>query len=138
FAWAISLAAVALSLWIWPVSGTHAIHSLAGNKMWQALWPVAFGCLLSWLWLKAYTSNKFTRLSALLKRFSFDELCSSIHWPDFLLRSGKSILISKEWFPFSQFSRLDFFPNKAEKILGRWTVVGLFYLIICIILMASY
>ena len=138
FAWAISLAAVALSLWIWPVSETYAIHSLAGNKMWQALWPVAFGCLLSWLWLKAYTSNTFTRLSALLKRFSFDQLCSSIHWPDFLLRSGKNILIPKEWFPFSQFSWLDFFPNKAEKVLGRWTVVGLFYLIICIILMASY
>jgi len=135
-AWAISLAAVSLFLWIWPVAGTHAIHSLAGNKMWQGLWPVAVGCLLLWLWYRIYAKKKLTDVSSYSDRFTFDCLRNNIHWPDFCLRKQKSILTLDDWFSFSRFSWFNFFLNKTEKVLGRWTVVGLFYLIICIILMA--
>jgi formate hydrogenlyase subunit 3/multisubunit Na+/H+ antiporter MnhD subunit len=136
--WVISLAAVALSLWLWPLSKTYGLHTLSGDKLWQGLWPVVVGCLLSWLWYRTYARKKLTEISARSKRFTFDYLRDKIYWPDFIPRKGKSLLTLDEWFPFSQFSRVNIIFYKTEKILGRWTVVGLFYLIICIILMVSY
>jgi hydrogenase-4 component B len=132
--WAISLAAVALSLWIWPLSKTQAIHTLSGDKLWQGLWPVVVGCLLSWLWYRICAKKKSTDVSVPSDRFIFDSLHCKMHWPDLLIRMRESMLTFMEWHPFSW---LDFLPNKSEKILGRWTVVGLFYLIICIIIFLS-
>lgn len=135
-AWTMSLAAVALTLWIWPTSRTHAFYSLAGINMFHALWPVAVGCMLSWLWNKKYVRNIFESFSNLLKRFSCARPCNTMPCPDFLGRLKKNLLTCKEWIPSCRFPWMDFFPKKAEKVLGRWSVVGLFYLIICILLMA--
>ena len=51
-AWFLSLAGVALVMWLWPAARGMALHSLVPAKLWQGGWPVATGVLLflAWHW----------------------------------------------------------------------------------------
>ena len=126
----VSFIAAATTLWLWPAAGSPASHSLAGMKLLRALWPVAGGCLLFFAWRRIYSSKKVPTDDQ-KKQTGFDVILLII----------MSLLQEKKWqkpqqgrlAPYLQ--RLVPQLRRSEKIMGRWKVVGLSYLALCLCLL---
>jgi formate hydrogenlyase subunit 3/multisubunit Na+/H+ antiporter MnhD subunit len=125
---ALSCIAVAATLWLWPAASNFARHSVSGMKLLQGLWPVAGGCILFFVWRRVAWSMKV----------SADEQKGKSGF-DMIVGTVTRLLQEKED-PKPQQDRLVFFlqrvvPNlrRAEKIMGRWKVVGVSYITLCIL-----
>ena len=125
----ISLITVAAALWLWPAASEPANHSLAGAKLWQSLWPVAGGCLLHLLWNRISSWKKLSSKGQ-QRNVDLDTIISKL-----------SKLLQEEGYKpqpgkiDSALHRLTPFLRRSEKILGRWKVVGLSYLALCLYLL---
>ncbi|MBU0944891.1 MAG: NADH-ubiquinone oxidoreductase [Proteobacteria bacterium] len=125
----ISFIAVAITLWLWPAARDSASHSLAGAKILQALWPVTAGSILFFVWRQIPFCNKELS-TAQEKQPSFATLLPPI----------MQLLEEKEWqIPphdnvNTSLHRLSPHLRRLEKIMGRWKIVGLSYLALCLYL----
>ncbi len=126
----ISLFSAAIILWLWPMAGNSAIHSLTKTTLLQTLWPVVGGYLLFLVWRrlssgKKVPSDKQDKQTAL----------------DVILPKVTTLLQEKNWQkpqpgklePYLH--RLVPYLRRSEKIMGRWKVVGLSYLALCLFLL---
>ena len=126
----VSFIAGAITLWLWPAARSFAIHSLAGTKFWQALWPVAGGCLLFLAWRRISSGEKVPAENH-GKQTGFDGVLLTV----------MRLLQEKEWQRPQQgrltpyLHRLVPQLRRSEKIMGRWKVVGLSYLALCLCLL---
>ena len=126
----VSFIAAAITLWLWPADRSSASHSLAGIKLWQALWPVAGGCLLFLVWRQIFPSEKVPADDK-KKQTAFD----------FILLTVTRLLQEKEWQNLQQGGLASYLHRlipqlrRSEKIMGRWKVVGLSYLALCLCLL---
>ena len=127
---AASFIATVLTLWLWPAARNSASHSLAGAKLWQTLWPVAGGCLLFLVWRRIFFREK-VQVDKQKKQIVFDFSALTLmrrlqerKWPD-IQRGGFT----------SYLTGLAPLLRKTEKIMGRWKVVGLSYLALCLSLL---
>ena len=124
------LVASAIAPWLWPAARSSAIHSLAAPKLLQSLWPVASGCLLFFIWKLARSRLK-TSTDSRTKRTTLEVIL------DFLAKSFQE----KDWQGPQQdrltpyLDRLIPSLRRSEKILGRWKVVGLSYLMLSLCLL---
>lgn len=125
-----SFIATVLTHWLWPAARSIASHSLAGAKLWQALWPVAGGCLLFLVWRRIFFREK-VQVDKQKKQTSFDFPALTLmrclqerKWPD--IQRGRRT---------SYLQRLAPLLRRTEKIMGRWKVVGLSYLALCLSLL---
>ncbi len=139
-AWIISLVAVTATIWLWPLARSPALHSLELPKVWQSLWPVVTGSLLAigWSWVTKNRSplfavpagdivTLFERCSSFVRQFSIPK--------PFQTFREKDRLLPKLWRRLSRSANIDMRLRKAEKVIGRWEMVGLFYLTICTLLL---
>jgi hydrogenase-4 component B len=127
---AVSFIAVLLTLWLWPAARSSVIHSLAGTKLLQGLWPVASGCFLFLVW---------QRISATTEVPADDQQKQSTF--DTIIDTVTKFLQEKEWPQprqdrfLIQVRRLVPQLRRTEKIMGRWKVVGLSYVTLCLCLL---
>lgn len=126
----VSFIATAITLWLWPAARISASHSLTVMKLWQALWPVGGGCLLFIVWRRISSSQNIPA----------DDQKKQTDFDDILLTVTR-LLQEKEWQQPEQ-GRLNFYLHRvvpqlrrSEKIMGRWKVVGLSYLVLCLYLL---
>ncbi len=127
---AISFIAAAITLWLWPAARISASHSLAGMKFLQALWPVAGGCLLFLVWRRI--SSRTTVFSdEQKKQGGFDTILRTV--TRFLQEKEKQNL--KQDGLVTSLRKLVPPLRRSEKIMGRWKVVGLSYLALCLCLL---
>ena len=135
-AWLISLAAVATAFWLWPAARIPALHSLAISTLWQSLWPVATGCLLAYGWnrIAGKRDTLYTLpagdVLALLPQAAGRGWQRSYHtWTIRMRESNRRR--RRRWRQSLRSSTIDRRLRKGEKVLGRWEVVGLVYLLLC-------
>jgi hypothetical protein len=137
--WVASVAGVIGVPWLWPAMNKLAAHSLQVPALVQSLWPVALGTALvmGWFatgsWLPGKTMDvadfdylvrkAYEMLMRLLGRVTGIFTRAGYHFQPEQLRQRFPLLFSK--------SRG---PSKWEKVLRRWSVVGVCYLLICILL----
>jgi hydrogenase-4 component B len=137
--WVLSIAGVVMVPWMWQPLRELAGHSLRAGAVLQSLWPVALGAGLAWFWFVAGGMLPGRGRGAA----DFDDLFRSVHirflhaltlLTDFLDRMRDKIVRE----PFQQQGLRRFIrsrgPARLERILGRWPVVFLFYLLLCILL----
>lgn len=136
--WFASLASVCLTFWIWPAASQYIDHALKISKLWQSLWPVLAGALLSAIFLQSSLSARIT--------FShFFSRTTSLYFPvikSFLAKYRGSIgkknvgqqLFNTIMLSLSSSRTLIRFLRNSEKIIGRWTVTGIFYLLLVLLL----
>jgi formate hydrogenlyase subunit 3/multisubunit Na+/H+ antiporter MnhD subunit len=135
-AWLISLAAVATAFWLWPTARISALHSLAVGILWQSLWPVAIGCLLAYGWnrLAGKRDTLYTLpagdILALLPQAVGRGWQRSLHTWTIRIRVSNR-LRQRRWRQSFRSSGIDRRLRKGEKVLERWGVVGLVYLLLC-------
>ena len=125
-----SCIAVAGTLWLWPAASNLASHSLAGIKLLQGLWPVATGCGLFFVWHRISPTTEIPADDQ-KRQTGFDRIASLL-----------SSLLQEKGEQKPQQDRLVILlrrlvPNlrRAEKIMGRWKVVGLSYITLCLCLL---
>lgn len=139
--WLLSIVGVIATPWLWPPLHNLGGHSLQGPALVQSLWPVALGIVLALVWFAAgcrlpgrgSAPPDFDYLARALSD-GFMHILGSV--TDFFAGLRHTITRGLE---LSRRPHLWKFirtggPGKWEKVLGRWSVVYLLYLLICIIL----
>ncbi len=127
---AVSFIAVLLVLWLWPAARNSASHSLTGMKLLQGLWPVAGGTILFLIWQRICTIRGLTT-DEQQKQSAFDSTIETV----------TRFLQEKDWQQPRQDRLLTSLRGlvpqlrKAEKIMGRWKVVGISYVTLCLCLL---
>ena len=127
---ALSCIAAAVTLWLWPAAGNFASHSVAGNKLLQGLWTFAGGCLLFLAWHKI-SFTKEIPTDDQKRKTNFDTIVCTV-----------TRLLQEKEYQKPQENRLVIFLRRLvpqlrriEKIMGRWKVVGLSYIALCLCLL---
>ncbi len=126
----LSCIAVAVPLWLWPAAGNFASHSVAGMKLLQGLWPVVGGSLLFLVWCRIAFTRDVPRDDQ-KRKTAFDTIGCTV----------TSMVQEKEDQKPQQDSlviflhRLAPYLRRAEKVMGRWKVVGLSYIALCLCLL---
>ena len=127
---AVSCTFVAMTLWLWPGAEFFASHSIKGIQVLHGIWPVTGGCLL-YLFLRPLLFTTVTSTNARKKKINIDRI----------MRLVTGLLQEKEEHK-TQHNRLANFTyklaphlRKVEKIMGRWQVVGLSYVALCLCLL---
>ncbi|MBU0729934.1 MAG: complex I subunit 5 family protein [Proteobacteria bacterium] len=140
-AWMFNLAGVAVTLWLWPGSETAARHSLTPGTVIHGLWTVAAGCLLAF----ALTRLIRQRPTAQESHPGVDSFPQKIFkklflhcFPDRSARGQHGDLSKyKVDGRNTRFQVIEVQLGKIEKIFGRWTISGLFFLMISILIILS-
>jgi len=145
--WLASVICLIAVPWLWPPLRYLGSHSLQSHALLHSLWPVALGIMLALAWF-AFGSRLPLREQATadfdaIIRILYDQFMSLLNWfTDKLENIGKKVQpeqLKQQFGPF--YLRLKG-PGKWEKVLGRWSVVGLCYLLVCIlfflIIMSGY
>ncbi|MDW7774074.1 MAG: complex I subunit 5 family protein [Desulfobulbaceae bacterium] len=136
--WILSVAGVIAVPWVLPQLRDTGSHSLQAHALVQSMWPVVLGALLALVWFAAGRRlpgrNRAVPGFDILSRTLYDGF---MH----MLKSVTDLLAAMCHKTGSQTFRQPSFLNfitrgagKWEKVLGRWSVVYLFYLLISIIL----
>ncbi|MGW8161468.1 MAG: complex I subunit 5 family protein [Desulfobulbales bacterium] len=140
--WVLSVAAVVAVPWLWSPFQNLAGHSLQEVAMVQSLWPVALGTVLALGWFATghrlpYRGRAISDFDYLVRKL-YDEFMNMLtSFTDTFdkvrhkIEPGHSLQHLQHY--FLGFTRTRG-PGKWEKVVGRWAVVGLFYLLICILL----
>jgi formate hydrogenlyase subunit 3/multisubunit Na+/H+ antiporter MnhD subunit len=137
--WVTSVVLVAAVPWLWPAMHGPAAHSLQVQALMQALWPVAAGTLLALGWFAAgswlpgktldvedfdYLVHRlYAKVMQVLGVLTGAFTRAASHFRPEELRQRFPLLFSR--------SRG---PSKWEKVMRRWSVVGLCYLVISLLL----
>jgi formate hydrogenlyase subunit 3/multisubunit Na+/H+ antiporter MnhD subunit len=127
---AVSFIAVLLILWLWPAASASASHSLAGTKLLQGLWPVGGGCLLFLIW-KRISSSPESAAERQQKQSTFDTIIDTV--TKFLQEKDRQQPQQDRF--LTSLRRLIPQLRRTEKIMGRWKVVGLSYVTLCLCLL---
>ncbi len=122
--------ATATTLWLWPPAWKYAKHALTGTTSLEALFPIAGGYLLFLAWRRFFSYEKITD-DEQEKQSRFDFLVSGIM--KFLDNTDR--LHIQTGGLISYLSRLTPQLRKSEKIMGRWRIAGLSYLVLCFCLL---
>ncbi|MBU0483438.1 MAG: complex I subunit 5 family protein [Proteobacteria bacterium] len=137
--WWLSLLAVALTIWLWPAASIQASHTLEPIKIWQAIWPVITGGLLYLVWPMVATRKKnekndyFPEISSLTGNTTeFDWTGKLNRVAKWFQQNGKTRKI--DWGKRDSAAKIDLRLRQTEKIMQRWTIVGLSYLLLGIAL----
>ncbi len=126
----ISFIAVLQALWLWPAARNFATHSVAGAKVLQGLWPVAGGAILFLVWQRI-SSRRELIADEHQKQSAFNSL----------IETTAKLLQEKDWQQprqdrlLTSLRRLIPWLRRTEKIMGRWKVVGLSYVTLCLCLL---
>jgi len=137
--WVLSAVGVVMVPWMWQPLRDLAGHSLQAGAVLQSVWPVALGFVLALFWFRA--GGRLPGRSR--ASVDFDDLIRWVHVRFlYLLTSLTDSLehmrdrIVRE--PFRQKGVRRFIrssgPARLERKLGRWPVVFLFYLLLCLLL----
>ncbi len=126
----VSVIATGAILWLWPASRDSAILSLAGMTLLQSLWPVTAGFLLYLVWSPIFSAKKGlpddhkkqTLFDLILETVA--RILKGIEWP----QSRQDVL-------FTHLYRIVPQLRRSEKIMGRWKVIGISYLALCLCLL---
>ncbi len=127
---AVSFIAVLQTLWLWPAARSFATHSLAGTKLLQGLWPVAGGAILFLIWQRIFIRRK-APADDQQKQNAFDTFIETV----------TRFLQEKDWQQprqdrlLTSLRRLVPQLRRTEKIMGRWKMVGLSYVTLCLCLL---
>ncbi len=128
---AASFLVVISALWLWPAARVYANHSLAGLKIWQSLWPVVLGFLLFSVWHRLRAKAKGHEDAPTPDNKKLRKGLSNVpHQPLFPLVHNWAYHHMHSLFPAVVLQL-----RKTEKIMGRWTIVGLSYLLLCLIVL---
>lgn len=132
--WLASVAAVLLVPWLWAPLQDLGPHSLAGWGVLQALWPLLSGAVLALTWFGLGSPLPGREISVL----DFDRLAQR-SYRGFMQIPAAITAVLEKLAGFLKPERLSSAARisglgKWEKVLGRWSVVGLCYLLICIVL----
>ncbi|MEA3468880.1 MAG: proton-conducting transporter membrane subunit [Thermodesulfobacteriota bacterium] len=127
---ALSCIAAAATLWLWPAADNFASHSVAGNKLLQGLWTFAGGCLLFLAWRKiSFTAE--VPADDRKRKSDFNSIVNTV-----------THLLQEKEYQQPLENRLVIFLRRlvpqlrrTEKIMGRWKVVGLSYIALCLCLL---
>lgn len=127
---AVSCTFVAMTLWLWPGADIFASHSIKGIQVLHGIWPITGGCLL-YLFLRPILFTTETATDDRKKKIDFD----------MIMRMVTGALQEKEE-QKTEHNRLANYTyrlaphlRKVEKIMGRWQVVGLSYIALCLCLL---
>lgn len=128
-----SLGAVAFAVWLWPQAKLQARHSLAISKIIHALWPVVLGSGIIFFWRRSEDKQEVydDGYLACESRSHLNSLYMQVSksWEMRLAR------LSKFFFAMLELLLKMLQLRKIEKILGRWTMVGVSYLVLCLLLL---
>ncbi|MFO7761016.1 MAG: complex I subunit 5 family protein [Thermodesulfobacteriota bacterium] len=136
-----ALAGAAFWLWLWPAAHGLSSHSLDASLLFHSFWPVAVGSGLFLIWLIMAERLKGEK-GYLFPETDFGNK-AEIAWSALAkkCRTGAEKLYpvpgtswARKWLSLSATSPLGKKLRKPEKIMGRWSMVGFFYLAVCIIL----
>ncbi|MFP3982111.1 MAG: complex I subunit 5 family protein [Desulfurivibrionaceae bacterium] len=156
--WLAALAGSVFCLWMWPVAHRLGRHSLDPSLILHSFWPVAAGTGLFLLWFilpdgfRKRAGDLFPGAcpeeELLTARSSAPTPVRCVKVVDQLSTPVKKFLAGAEnfyqsldtswfgkWLALSPSSPLGARLRKPEKVLGRWSVVGFFYLAVCITLL---
>lgn len=138
--WAASLVSVTLAIYLWPAALVYVVHSIEPDRFWDSLWPILTGCFLFLTWRcfarsrrggpRGSGRNIFTLLD---QRFGFEwrkNINQVARWIQ-----NKRIIYKIKLFNLSSYTKIELLLRKTEKIIGRWTVVGFSYVLLCIMLL---
>jgi formate hydrogenlyase subunit 3/multisubunit Na+/H+ antiporter MnhD subunit len=127
---ALSLLTVAMTLWLWPAASNFAGHSITGTKIMQGLWPIAGASFLFLVWRRVFVTAKIPTKDQ-KKIFDLDALIDRV-----------TKLLQEKEVAKQQANKLLIFLHtlvpylrKTEKIMGRWKVVGISYIALCLSLL---
>jgi hydrogenase-4 component B len=126
----VSFIAVAMALWLWPAALSHASSSMAGTTIIQGLWPVGAGGILFLVWQRISTT-KTVPTDEQQKKTAFDTLVDTVT----RLLQEKERQQPQQDRLLNSLRRLVPQLRRTEKIMGRWKVVGLSYLTLCLCLL---
>jgi len=134
-AWLLSLVAVATAMWLWPTARIAALHTLKITILWQSLWPVAVGVLLAYS-VKRLAKNRDTLyslpagdiLASLTPAAGRNWLRIYHKWATRVRESNRKR--RHRWRQILHAAGIDHHLHKGEKVLGRWEMVGLVYLLL--------
>jgi formate hydrogenlyase subunit 3/multisubunit Na+/H+ antiporter MnhD subunit len=130
-AWLISLIAVALPIWFWPAASNYTQYALEPVKLWQTFWPIGLGSFIYFAWRLIQRWRKTPAVDS-APDISSDYLGSSY--------TGITTWLTTDWIPPPRLPQPYLSPalsvelRNIEKKLGRWTIVGVFYLALCFIM----
>jgi len=125
--------AVAFALWLWPEAYSYALHSLSVQKVIHSLWPIVMGYLivLVWRWKGQQEAPLDEGRQARAGRLPFhDFYMRLLKW----LEMAESML-TKQLVALAEIFLKMLQLRKLEKILGRWTIAGVSYLVLTIALL---
>lgn len=137
--WLISVIGVMFLPWLWPPLRYPGSHASGSYDLLHTLWPVVLGSALALVWFAS--GNRLPGRGQEVADFDsitrslYDRFMSLLNWfTDMLERMRQKTQpekLKQHFVPF--YARLKG-PGKWEKVLGRWSVVGLCYLLVCILL----
>lgn len=136
--WVASVVLAALVPWLWPPLRELGVHSLELHAALHSLWPVGLGTVLALVWFalgsplpgRKTEKGDFDRLAGNL----YNGLVIAMNRITGLLNRIYGRLTPKELKKyFAPVTAVTKGPGKWEKVLGRWSVVGLCYLLICLL-----
>jgi len=127
---AFSCIAVIVTLWLWPFAGNFTKHSVAGIKLLQGLLPVVVGFFLFLIWNHFSFTIKIP-VDCQKRKIGFNTIVENVS--SFL--QEKENLKSEEDRLITYLRRLVPYLRRGEKIMGRWKVVGLSYIALCLCLL---
>ena len=122
-----ALFASLLCLYLWPAAQEAAGKTFAAAKIWSAFWPASLGIIAYTAILGFTPENRFFVLPAGDFYHPLVSAAGMGTWkrPEREKRERKS---GKPWRD-TVYSKL----RKSEKVLGRWSVAGLLFLVLCFV-----
>jgi formate hydrogenlyase subunit 3/multisubunit Na+/H+ antiporter MnhD subunit len=137
--WLISIGAVIAVPWLWPPLQELGLHSLELQTLLQALWPVFLGLVLAlaWFFLGSPLPGRGKDVADFdsLVRWAYGGFMQGLSAVTGIVdRAGESLKPGRLKRFYKPVAAVTGGPGKWEKVLGRWSVVGLCYLLICILL----
>jgi hydrogenase-4 component B len=137
--WLLSVAGVAAVLWLWPEVRSLGRHTLQPGAMLQSLWPVTLGAVLALGWFRtgprlSARGRSLPDFDALAQKLFDTSMTALAAITDIVDRARRIVDAEpvRRCCSLSPTSTLSGRLVTAEKVLSRWSVVGLFYLVICI------
>jgi len=137
--WAVSVAAVASALWLWPAAHGLMGRALQPGALADSLWPAALGALLALGWFRTGPQIQgrcpsLPDFDALLRGLA-GAFMTVLAFVTKTMEQGRRVFASKAFHrccSLSPASALSQRLDTAERVLSRWSVMGFLYLVVCV------